>query len=110
MTPDIFFGEGDTAPILSRALVNPDGSIPDLTGATATFRYRSKDSLDESERVTESMTIVDDPTDGVVEWHPSVPVPPGEYNADIHVVLQSGDPITFPNGGGKYWMSVEPAP
>lgn len=110
MSPDINFGEDDTSPVLTRTLTLPDGTVPDLTGATVTIRYRSKDSLNEADRVTAPMAVVDDPTLAHVELHLASRITRGEYNADIHAVLQGGDTITFPNGGGYYWMSVQPAP
>jgi hypothetical protein len=107
MSPDIFFGEGDTAPIVTKTLMVGGVQI-DLTGATVTIRYRSKFSALDADTVAETVTIVGDPTAGGIEWHVQAPVVGGEYDFYWHVVLQSGDPITIPNDR-KGWMHVEPA-
>ena len=94
-SPDIFFGPGDTAPVLTDTLLGPDGTPLDLTGATVTFRYSSWDG--NGPLIQEEATIVGDETDGTVSWQPVAELATGKYNCDWHVVLGSADVMTVPN-------------
>jgi hypothetical protein len=110
MSPDIFFGAGDTAPIIEDTLIDPSGIPLDLAGAAVVVRYRDKDQI--GVEITETVTIVqttDPDTQGDVEWTPAAPAAAGDYNLNWVATLASGKVVTCPND--RYlWMQVLAAP
>jgi hypothetical protein len=113
-TPDILFGDGDTAPVVPYVLAGQDGIRLDLGGsATVVIRYRLKNR--NAAQVEEAVTILtpDVPDDDLVtpnvEWHPSSGVAAGEYWANWIVTLDGGDQLTLPNDRHLY-MRVLPKP
>jgi hypothetical protein len=110
MSPDIFFGAGDTAPVVSDTLYNPDGTRLDLTGGSVVARFRDKDQI--GNEVSEPVVIVqttDATTFGNIEWTPAGARAEGNYNLQWIVTLPGGTVVTVPND--RYlWMQVWPAP
>jgi hypothetical protein len=105
--PDIFFGEGDRAPVVTDTLIGADGEPIDLTGATVVMRFRLKDETDS--QTSEAVDVVGDPADGEVEWTPATGRAAGDYNANWVVTMSGGEQVTVPND--RYlWMQVQPAP
>lgn len=58
--------KGDRYPVARATLYNADGSLMNLTGATITFRMRSRSGG--ALKVNAAGTIVGDPTLGVVQY------------------------------------------
>lgn len=110
MSPDIFFGAGDLAPVITDTLFGPGGEPLDLTGATVVIRYRDKDQM--TDEVIESVTIMqttDPATLGDIAWTPVAAAVAGDYNTNWIVTLPGSKPMTIPND--RYlWMQVLPAP
>lgn len=109
-SPDIFFGEGDSGPIVDDTILDSNGAPVDLAGATVVFRYRDKLQVGAEIDEPAAITQTSDPlTLGDVEWAPAGPMQPGNFNANWVITFGSGTPITFPNG--RYlWMQVWPKP
>lgn len=93
-TPDLFFGELDTAPTYTQVLLGADGLPLALAGASVAFRYRLRNRT--AAEVVETASIVD-ADEGVVEWTPAAPMPRGEYHANWIVTFAGGAQLTVPN-------------
>lgn len=114
MSPDIFFGEGDTGPSVQDTILGANGDRISIAGASVVMRYRDKDQA--AAEVDEPVTITEtsDPaTFGDIEWTPAGPMPVGsaggDYSANWVVTFGNGTVITFPDDR-PLWMRVQPKP
>jgi len=97
MAADFSLTQGDVAPSWTRQLSYPDGTFPDLTGATVWLRYRPLNS-DATAEVLSLAVIVGTPTNGTVRYDWAAPdtATPGVLLADWKVQLASGKVESFP--------------
>ena len=97
---------GDDTPALAWQLYYPDGTKPDLTGATITLKLvRASDGT-----VVVSagaMTAVAPATNGIAQYVPPLNgfSEPGVHHGEINVTLASGRHVTFP-GKGHLELSI----
>jgi hypothetical protein len=102
--------QGDTLPVMEHELRQPDGSIPDLTGATVVFRYRNED-LTQADEVLRPASVAD-LASARVRWTPisADTAVPAVLLGDYRVVYQDGSgPESFPNDG-YIRVRVKPRP
>src|SRR5436305_523685 len=89
---------GDTLPALPVQLRNPDGSIPNLAGATVLFKM--SDPATGTLIVDRAAAIVDLPTASVtVNWLAGETSVVGIYKGEFEVTFVDGHVATFPNQG-----------
>ena len=94
--------KNDTLPVLVVTLLDPDGSVHDLTGATsATLHVRDA----EGNKLSAAMTIDPDPTTGKVSytftaanWTAGAPMAVGYQRMEYEIAGPGGAVLTFPNG------------
>jgi hypothetical protein len=100
MAADFFLTQGDLVPSISMQLGNPDGTLPDLTGASIWLRYRPLNG-DSTNEVLGVATIVGAPTNATVRYDWAVPdtATPGVLLADWKVTFVSGKTESFPSDG-----------
>lgn len=88
---------GDTRPSLVATLRNPDGSSPDLTGATVALVYRRQDCP--GAPVERAMTVVSALGARVqYDWVAADTATAGRYRAEIEVTFADANVTTYPNG------------
>jgi len=94
---DFTIRQNDTAPIFTYSLVKPDGTVPNLTGATIQFEMREQ--IVGNRFVSGSAAIVGSPTLGQVSytWQPTDTNQAGNYNALFLVTFADGTEESFPN-------------
>src|SRR6266496_1482409 len=104
---DFYLGEGDLDPILKATLELPDGTLPNLIGATLAFYMAPIGSA--LPATGQSVSIVGDPTLANVQyaWIASDSLVPGSYYFHIRGTLSDGRQITFPSHGYKT-LEVQP--
>lgn len=91
---------GDDTPALAFQLYYPDGTKPDLTGATITIKLvRASDGVVVT--AAGAMTAVAPATNGIAQYaFPLNGYPlPGTHHGEISVTLASGRHVTFPGKG-----------
>lgn len=104
--PTVFeIKRGDTLPNIRATLKLSDGTVQDLTTATAVnFVYAPRDGTtpDTSSPTTRTATIVD-AANGIVEydWIAADTATVGEFLAEFEVEFGT-DRLTFPNGKDEY--------
>jgi hypothetical protein len=100
----------DTFPVLEVVLLNPDGSIHDLTGSTA---WKLHVLLSDGGVVTRDMTVFGFPAAGTVRYQwlstdwasipigPTLPLRSGqrEHRMEYEILGPGSSRLTFPNGG-----------
>lgn len=94
---------GDTLPVLEVVLVNPDGSVHDLTGSTD---WKLHVKLDNGQTFSRTMTKVGADVDGklsygwqAADWTASPPLAVGTHRMEYEVVGAGTARMTFPNDG-----------
>lgn len=93
-----YIKQNDTSPALVGQLFNPDGSNPDLTGATVKFIMRS--SSGGAAKVDASATVVTASTGRVkYTWSAGDTDTVGEYEGEFEVTFSGGAVQTYPNKG-----------
>lgn len=97
MSADVSITQGDLAPSFSQQLSYPDGTLPDLTGASVWLRYRPLNG-DVTNEVLGVAVVVGTPTNGNVRYDWATPdtATPGVLLADWKVQLASGKVESFP--------------
>lgn len=102
---------GDTLPVLQPTLINPDGTVHDLTPAVSVvlvLRWRDRTTV-----LTRNMTIVQPPTAGKVQyawlaadWNE---IPSGLWLMEYVVTGPSLAQLTFPNDIDYDTLRVAPS-
>ena len=97
MAADFSITQGDLAPSFSQQLSYPDGTLPDLTGASVWLRYRPLDG-DVTNEVLGVAAIVGTPSNGIVRYDWTAPdtATPGVLLADWKVLFPGGKTESFP--------------
>jgi hypothetical protein len=91
-----YIKQNDTKPILSATLINGDGSVASLSGATVLFKMRK--SGETSPTVDSSATISDAANGQVVySWSASDTTTVGSYEGEFQVTYADSGIQTFPN-------------
>lgn len=106
--PNFSLKQGDTLPPLIVTCVKGDGTIQDLTGATATT-FSLWDSSHNLIETDAAATVVGAPTAGQLQyaWQPGDTTNPGPYEGEFHVTFAGGGKLSFPSSG-KIQIYVEP--
>jgi hypothetical protein len=98
-SPDINLAPGDTAPLTTFALKNPDGTAMDLTGATVLFWYQPMNAS--VAKASRAVTIVAPATDGntLIDWlGTGGAIAPGNYLARYVVTFLDTHQVSVPDG------------
>ena len=91
-----YIKQNDTKPIISATLINVDGSVANLTGASIAFKMRK--SGETSSTVDSSATIASASTGEVAySWIASNTQTVGSYEGEFQVTYADGGIQTFPN-------------
>lgn len=115
LNADINLGAGDRSPsrqvVLTKANTEDGspGGPENLTGATIVFRYQKRGTTDTPTELP--VSIIGDPTDGLVQLDWPAPVPSGDYDCRFVATLGSGLPQSWPDGPDVdgtefYWLHV----
>jgi hypothetical protein len=89
---------GDTLPALPVQLRNPDGSVPNLAGATVLFKMSDRQSG--ALLISRAAAIVDLPTASVTfTWLAGDTVTAGLFSGEFQVTFVGGAIATYPNQG-----------
>ena len=85
---------GATAPAISGIVSRRDGTVVDLTGASAVFRMRLKNG----ETVVDAPALITDAAAGAVEyqWAVGDTDTVGVYQADFRITLSTGKLLVLP--------------
>jgi hypothetical protein len=87
----------DLSPALTINCSYSDGTVPDFTGAAATFALRK---LDNTVVINDVAAVIPAPfTDGIISynWVSGDTTNAGSFRGEFHVTLASGKRVTFPN-------------
>jgi len=94
----VYIKQNDTSPALTGQLFNPDGSNPDLDGATVKFIMRS--TAGGAAKVDSSATIITASTGNVkYVWSAANTDTVGSYEGEFEVTFSGGAVQTYPNKG-----------
>jgi len=92
----VYMKQHDTLPVITAQLVDADGSIPDLTGATVKFIMRLASGG--AAKVDTSATIVTAATGDVkYSWIAADTDKVGDYEGEFEVTFNGGAIQTYPN-------------
>jgi len=92
----VYMKQNDTLPAITAQLVDADGSIPDLTGATVKFIMRLTSGG--AAKVDTSATIVTATTGDVkYSWVAADTDTVGDYEGEFEVTFSGGAIQTYPN-------------
>ena len=95
---------GDTAPLLTAVINYTDGTLPDLTGASATFAMRDASG---TVVIPETACAVTPSTNEVgYAWTAGDTDTAGEYTGEFTVTFASGRLGSFPTGGLTAYIDV----
>ena len=91
-----YIKQNDTKPILSATLINGDGSVATLSGATVLFKMRKSG---ETSSTVDSSATISDATNGQVaySWSASDTASVGSYEGEFQVTYADSGIQTFPN-------------
>jgi len=96
---DFVIKAGDTLPVLPVQLQNPDGTLPNLTGATVNFKMTDPDS---KVKLIDRTAVIVDPVNALVNFPwagGDTSVTPKIYEGEFRVVFANSSVGTFPNQG-----------
>ena len=93
-----FIKQNDTRPAITATLIDGDGSLASLSGATVVFKMRKVGST--SATVDSSASITSTANSEVTyTWSGSDTATVGSYEGEFQVTYSSGGVQTFPNSG-----------
>mgnify|MGYP002626463953 FL=1 len=93
-----YIKQNDTRPTITATLIDGDGSLAALTGATVSFKMRKVGSTSATVDSSASVTSI---ANGEVTytWSASDTATVGSYEGEFQVTYSSGGIQTFPNSG-----------
>lgn len=93
-----YIKQNDTRPTITATLIDGDGSLASLTGATVSFKMRK---VGETAATVDSSASVTSTTNAEVTytWSSSDTATVGSYEGEFQVTYSSGGVQTFPNSG-----------
>ena len=95
---------GDTAPLLTAVISYTDGTLPDLTGASATFAMRDAAGV---VVIPETACTVNAATNAVsYAWSPGDTDTAGEYTGEFTVLTAGSKITTFPSEVMREYIRV----
>jgi hypothetical protein len=91
-----YIKQNDTKPIISATLINGDGSVANLTGASVAFKMRK---FGETASTVDSAATIASAANGEVtySWIASNTTTVGSYEGEFQVTYADGGIQTFPN-------------
>ncbi len=106
--PTFSLKQGDTLPALVVTCYKGDGTIQDLTGATATT-FSLWDQNHQPVIADAPATVVGAPTNGQLQyaWQTADTQNAGAFEGEFHVTFSGGGKLSFPSSG-KIQVYIEP--
>jgi hypothetical protein len=93
-----YIKQNDTKPAIAATLIDSDGSIPSLTGATVSFKMRKVGEASATVDSSASVTSADN-AEVTYAWIASDTATVGSYEGEFEVTYSTGGIQTFPNNG-----------
>ena len=93
-----YIKQNDTRPAITATLIDGDGSLAALTGATVVFKMRKVGETSVTVNSSATVTSVDN-AEVTYTWSASDTSTVGSYEGEFEVTYSSGGVQTFPNSG-----------
>jgi len=93
-----YIKQNDTRPAITATLIDGDGSLAALTGATVVFKMRKVGGTAVTVNSSATVTSVDN-AEVTYTWSASDTSTVGSYEGEFEVTYSSGGVQTFPNSG-----------